>query len=222
MIGIIGAMDEEVEQLVEVMEITREETKACMTFKAGKLAGKDVVIVRSGIGKVNAAACTADYIINTGIAGSLKAEIDIADVVISSDVLHHDMDATGFGYPLGQIPRMDTLSFAADERLIKLAGEACKNAVPEIGVHVGRVVSGDQFISDKAVKERISSNFDGFCTEMEGAAIAQVSYLNKVPFVILRTISDKADDSATMDYPTFEKLAIANNVKVMKELVANI
>ena len=192
MIGIIGAMDEEVEQLVEVMEITREETKACMTFKAGKLAGKDVVIVRSGIGKVNAAACTqilvddfkADYIINTGIAGSLKAEIDIADVVISSDVLHHDMDATGFGYPLGQIPRM--------------------------------------FISDKAVKERISSNFDGFCTEMEGAAIAQVSYLNKVPFVILRTISDKADDSATMDYPAFEKLAIANNVKVMKELVANI
>ena len=213
MIGIIGAMDEEVEQLVEVMEITREETKACMTFKAGKLAGKDVVIVRSGIGKVNAAACTqilvddfkADYIINTGIAGSLKAEIDIADVVISLDVLHHDMDATGFGYPLGQIPRMDTLSFAADERLIKLAGEACKNAVPEIGVHVGRVVSGDQFISD-----------------MEGAAIAQVSYLNKVPFVILRTISDKADDSATMDYPAFEKLAIANNVKVMKELVANI
>ena len=220
MIGIIGAMDEEVEQLVEVMEITREETKACMTFKAGKLAGKDVVIVRSGIGKVNAAACT--QIINTGIAGSLKAEIDIADVVISSDVLHHDMDATGFGYPLGQIPRMDTLSFAADERLIKLAGQACKNAVPEIGVHVGRVVSGDQFISDKAVKERISSNFDGFCTEMEGAAIAQVSYLNKVPFVILRTISDKADDSATMDYPAFEKLAIANNVKVMKELVANI
>ena len=94
--------------------------------------------------------------------------------------------------------------------------------VPEIGVHVGRVVSGDQFILDKAVKERISSNFKGFCTEMEGAAIAQVSYLNKVPFVILRTISDKADDSATMDYSAFEKLAIANNVKVMKELVANI
>lgn len=230
MIGIIGAMDEEVAKIVEVMEIERQEDKACMSFKAGKLNGKDVVVVRSGIGKVNAAVCTqilvddfgVDYVINTGIAGSLKAEINIADIVISSDVLHHDMDASGFGYPLGQIPRMDTLSFAADERLIKLAGEACKNAVPEIGVYVGRVVSGDQFISDKAVKERISSNFDGFCTEMEGAAIAQVSYLNKVPFVILRTISDKADDSATMDYPAFEKLAIANNVKVMKELVANI
>ena len=176
MIGIIGAMDEEVEQLVEVMEITREETKACMTFKAGKLAGKDVVIVRSGIGKVNAAACTqilvddfkADYIINTGIAGSLKAEIDIADVVISSDVLHHDMDATGFGYPLGQIPRMDTLSFVADERLIKLAGEACKNAVPEIGVHVGRVVSGDQFISENQQQFRWLLYRDGGSSDSTG------------------------------------------------------
>ena len=195
MIGIIGAMEEEVAELKKDMQIDETIEQAGMVFCKGSLGGKDVVIVRSGIGKVNAAACTqilvddfkADYIINTGIAGSLKAEIDIADVVISSDVLHHDMDATGFGYPLGQIPRMDTLSFAADERLIKLAGEACKNAVPEIGVHVGRVVSGDQFISDKAVKERISSNFDGFCTEMEGAAIAQVSYLNKVPFVKILT-----------------------------------
>ena len=209
MIGIIGAMDEEVEQIVAVMDIEREETKAQMTFKAGKLAGKDVVIVRSGIGKVNAAVCTqilvddfgVDYVINTGIAGSLKNEINIADIVISDDVLHHDMDATGFGYAPGQIPRM---------------------VVPQIGVHVGRVVSGDQFISDKAVKERISANFDGYCTEMEGAAIAQAAYLNGVPFVILRAISDKADDSATMDYPTFEKQAIHNSVLLLKELVSRI
>ena len=228
MIGIIGAMDEEVEQIVAVMDIKKEETKACMTFKAGILAGKDVVIVRSGIGKVNAAVCTqilvddfgVDYVINTGIAGSLKAEIDIADIVISSDVLHHDMDATGFGYPLGQIPRMDTLSFKADDRLIELAKESCAKAVTSVGVHVGRVVSGDQFISDKA--ERISSEFAGYCTEMEGAAIAQAAYLNKVPFVILRAISDKADDSATMDYPTFEKQAIANSVLLLKELVSRI
>lgn len=230
MIGIIGAMDEEVEQLVAAMEVTREETKAQMTFKMGKLSGKDIVIVRSGIGKVNAAVCTqiladdfqVDYVINTGIAGSLKAEIDIADVVISSDVLHHDMDASGFGYPLGQIPRMDTLSFAADKHLIELAQNACAKVLAGIGTHVGRVVSGDQFISDKAVKERISSNFNGFCTEMEGAAIAQAAYLNKIPFVILRTISDKADDSATMDYPTFERKAIANSVLLLKELVADI
>ena len=230
MLGIIGAMDEEVAKLKETMQDVTVETKASMEFYKGTMNGKEVVVVRSGIGKVNAGICTqilcdlyhVDAVINTGIAGSLNAKIDIGDIVLSTDALQHDMDATGFGYPKGQIPRMDTLSFAADERLIKLAGQACKNAVPEIGVHVGRVVSGDQFISDKAVKERISSNFDGFCTEMEGAAIAQVSYLNKVPFVILRTISDKADDSATMDYPAFEKLAIANNVKVMKELVANI
>lgn len=230
MIGIIGAMDEEVEQIVSAMELAKQETKASMTFNAGKLSGRDVVIVRSGIGKVNAAVCTqilvddfnVDYVINTGIAGSLKAEIDIADVVISSDVLHHDMDATGFGYPLGQIPRMDTLSFAADDRLIKLAKEACAKVIPQIGVHVGRVVSGDQFISDKAVKDRISKNFEGFCTEMEGAAIAQTASLNGVPFVILRAISDKADDSATMDYPAFEKQAIANSVILLKELVADI
>lgn len=230
MIGIIGAMDEEVEQIVAVMDVEREEVKAQMTFRAGKLSGRDVVIVRSGIGKVNAAVCTqilvddfgVDYVINTGIAGSLKAEIDIADIVISKDVLHHDMDATGFGYALGQIPRMDTLSFAADERLITLAKESCAKVVPEIGTHVGRIVSGDQFISDKAVKEKISSNFDGYCTEMEGAAIAQAAYLNGIPFVILRAISDKADDSATMDYPTFEKQAILHSVLLLKELVARI
>ena len=229
-IGIIGAMEVEVEKLkarMENVEITR---KASMEFYAGTLEGKNVVVVRSGIGKVNAAVCTqilvddfgVDYVINTGIAGSLKAEINIADIVISSDVLHHDMDASGFGYPLGQIPRMDVLSFEADKHLIDVAKEACAKVLPEIGTHIGRVVSGDQFISDKAVKERISANFDGYCTEMEGAAIAQAAYLNKVPFVILRAISDKADDSATMDYPTFEKQAIENSVKLIKELVGQI
>lgn len=230
MIGIIGAMDEEVEQIVQVMEVEKEEVKASMTFKAGKLAGKEVVIVRSGIGKVNAAVCTqilvddfgVDYIINTGIAGSLNTKINIGDIVISSDVLHHDVDATGFGYAVGQIPRMDTLSFQADEQLIELAKAACKKVVPSIGAHVGRIVSGDQFISDKAVKDKITVNFKGYCTEMEGAAIAQAAYLNKVPFLILRAISDKADDSATLDYPTFEKQAIANSVLLIKELVATI
>lgn len=230
MIGIIGAMDEEVEQIVAAMDITKEESKAGMNFRAGTLNGKDVCVVRSGIGKCNAAACTqilvddfnADYIINTGIAGSLNAKIDIADIVISNDVLHHDVDATGFGYELGQIPRMDTLSFKADERLVKLASEAVAKVLPEIKGYVGRVVSGDQFVSDREVKDRIESTFHGYCTEMEGAAIAQVSYINKVPFLILRAISDKADDSATIDYPTFEKQAIANSVKLLKELVANI
>jgi adenosylhomocysteine nucleosidase len=227
MIGIIGAMDEEVEQIVSSMQVTRTENKAGMTFKCGSLCGRDVVIVRSGIGKVNAAACTqilcddfgVDAVINTGIAGSLDARINIGDVVLSSDVLHHDMDATGFGYPLGQIPRMDVLSFEADKRMVKLAKDCCNKVLPQINSHIGRVVSGDQFISDKAVKDRIKSNFDGMCTEMEGAAIAQTAYINKVPFLVIRAISDKADDSATVDYPTFEAKAIANSVVLLKEFV---
>jgi len=230
MIGIIGAMDEEVLQIVNEMEVEKVENKASMTFNMGKLSGKDVVIVRSGIGKVNAAVCTqilvddfgVDYVINTGIAGSLKSEIDIADIVISDDVLHHDMDASGFGYALGQIPRMETLSFKADEKLIALAKDSCAHVIPQVGVHIGRIVSGDQFISNKEVKDKIISNFSGYCTEMEGAAIAQAAYLNKVPFLILRAISDKADDSATMDYPTFEAQAIKNSVLLIRELVARI
>lgn len=228
MIGIIGAMQEEVEQIIAVMNVDKKLEKAGMVFNAGKLSGVDVVIVVSGIGKVNAGICTqilvdefnVSAVINTGIAGSLNAVIDIGDIVISRDVLHHDVDATNFGYELGQIPRMDTLAFKADEELIKIAENACEKAGLDIGTHVGRVVSGDQFISDKGVKENIVKNFAGDCTEMEGAAIAQTAYLNSVPFVILRAISDKADDSATVDYPTFEKQAIANLVAIAKEMVA--
>jgi adenosylhomocysteine nucleosidase len=223
-------MDEEVAQIVGEMQVEELYERACMKFYKGKLEQRDVVIVRSGIGKVNAAVCTqilcdhfgVDGVVNTGIAGSLKNEINIGDVVLSTDVLHHDMDATGFGYPLGQIPRMDTLAFQADERLTALAEKACKKVAPEIGVHLGRVVSGDQFISDQDVKDRILKNFDGYCTEMEGAAIAQTAYLNGVPFLILRAISDKADNSATMDYPAFEAMAIANSVKILKEMVASL
>ena len=230
MIGIIGAMDEEVAKIVEVMEIERQEDKACMSFKAGKLNGKDVVVVRSGIGKVNAGMCSqilADRfhisaIVNTGIAGSLRAEINIGDIVVSTDAVQHDMDASGFGYRIGQIPRVDTFAFEADEKLRELAIECNQKVNPEIQAFPGRVVSGDQFISDKAKKEWLIEQFSASCTEMEGAAIAQAAYLNGIPFLIIRAISDKADDSATMDYPAFEKLAIANNVKVMKELVANI
>lgn len=224
-LGIIGAMQEEVEQLISAMNVTKGEKKAGMDFYSGRLDGMPVTIVRSGIGKVNAAICTqilvddfnVDAVINTGIAGSLHDKIEIADVVLSEDVLHHDMDATGFGYPKGQIPRMDVLSFKADPGLVALAKKACEAATPEIGIHTGRIVSGDQFVSDTEVKKRIVDDFAGLCTEMEGAAIAQTAHLNNIPFVIIRTISDKSDNSATVDYPTFEKKAIANEVKIVKK-----
>ena len=164
----------------------------------------------------------AEAVINTGIAGSLNNDVNIGDIVLSTDVLHHDMDAVNFGYPLGQIPQMDVFSFAADEKLVAAAEKVCHQVNPEIQVFHGRIVSGDQFIADKETKERIAENFHGYCTEMEGAAIAQASYLNGVPFVIVRAISDKADDSATMDYPTFEKKAVEHSVRLIEGLMEEI
>ena len=225
--GIIGAMDIEVEQLKKDMDIRREVKKAGMNFCEGILNGREVVVVRSGVGKVNAAVCTqilvdefqVDAVINTGIAGSLNADIDIGDIVISTDVVHHDMDAVNFGYGPGQIPQMDVFSFEADEELADLAEKTCQKVNPDIKVFRGRVVSGDQFVADKAVKERISGLFHGFCTEMEGAAVAQTAYLNEIPFVIIRAISDKADDSASEDYPTFEKKAVAHSVRLVEGML---
>lgn len=230
LIGIIGAMDEEVEKLREQMTEVTVQVKADMKFQRGRLNGKEVVVVRSGIGKVNAAICAqilvdsyrVGYIINTGIAGSLQPKINIGDIVVSTDALQHDMDATAFGYSRGQIPRMEVLSFPADEKMAALAVDTCRKVNPEIEVFTGRVVSGDQFISDRQVKQQIVDNFGGYCTEMEGAAIAQAAYLNKVPYVVLRAISDKADDSAQVDYPAFEKKAIEHCVKLVENMIKDL
>ena len=230
MIGIIGAMEEEVAELKKDMQIEETVEMAGMVFCKGTLGGKDVVIVRSGIGKVNAGICAqilvsqfgADTLINTGIAGSLDAQIDIGDMVISTDALHHDMDATVFGDPAGQIPRMDTLSFPADKELVKKAVAANEKANPDIHTFTGRVVSGDQFVASDEVKEKIRSNFGGLCTEMEGAAIAHTAYLNDISYVIIRAISDKADGSASEDYPTFEKKAIAHSVRLVEKLMTKL
>ncbi len=229
-IGIIGAMDEEVAALKEKMQIDGVFQRASMEFYKGTLQGKPVVVVRSGIGKVNAGLCTqilidlfdVKKVINTGIAGSLDARIDIGDIVISTEAVQHDMDATQFGYPLGQIPRMETFGFPADERMVQTAKEACEKVNPEVKVFTGRVVTGDQFIASREAKERIKESFGGLCTEMEGAAIAQAAWLNKVPFVIIRAISDKADDSAQMDYPAFEAQAIIHSVRLTEEMIRHL
>lgn len=219
-------MDEEVAKLKEQMQEVKVQTRASMEFYEGTVSGHPVVVVRSGIGKVNGAICAqiladvygVDAIVNTGIAGSLNAKINIGDIVLSTDALEHDMDAVAFGYPVGQIPRMDTLSFTADEKLRNVAKEACLAVNPDISVFEGRIVSGDQFISDKGKKEWLVEQFAGFCTEMEGAAIAHAAYLNGIPFLIIRAISDKADDSASVDYPAFEAKAIEHSVRLLLEL----
>lgn len=230
MLGIIGAMDEEVAKIKGQLTDVRVETRAAMDFYVGNLKGKDVVVVRSGIGKVNAAMCTqiladvykVEGVINTGIAGSLKADIDIGDIVLSSDAVQHDMDATSFGYAVGQIPRVDTFAFKADDKLVQLAKECCARVNPDIHTFVGRVVTGDQFVSDKDKKQWLTDTFSGYCTEMEGAAIAQACYLNSIPFLIVRAISDKADDSATVDYPAFEAKAITHSVNLMIEMIRSL
>lgn len=230
MIGIIGAMEDEVAQSKKNMEIEETTEVASLSFCRGKLSGKEVVVVRSGIGKVNAAICTqilvdqfhVDVIINTGIAGSLDAEIDIGDIVISTDAVEHDMDASIFGDPIGQIPQMDTFSFPADESLVKLAKEVNEKANPDVHTWIGRVVSGDQFVSSGEKKEQLIRVFDAKCTEMEGAAIAHAAYLNKISCVIIRAISDKADNSAVVDYPAFEAAAIRHSVRLIEALVSEI
>ena len=230
MIGIIGAMEEEVAHLKEAMQVEETVERAAMTFVKGKLDGKDVVVVRSGIGKVNAGICAqiladlfeVDTLINTGVAGSLDAALDIGDIVISTDAVQHDMDVSALGDPVGQIPRMDTFAFPADERLVQLADQANEEANPDIHTFTGRVVSGDQFVSDGAVKERLVTQFQAKCTEMEGAAIAQAAYLNKISCVIIRAISDKADNSSTMDYAAFEKQAITHTVRLVRNLMGKI
>lgn len=230
-IGIIGAMEIEVETLKSHMQITNTLEKASMTFLEGALNDIPIVIVRSGVGKVNAGICVqilADvfdvtHVINTGIAGSLNAAIDIGDIVVSTDALYHDVDATGFGYPIGEVPQLGTLSFPADAAMIAQAKASCETVNPEIHVFEGRIVSGDQFISSPQTKDNILKNFpDSCCTEMEGAAIAHAAWLNHIPFVIIRAISDKADDSAHMDYPTFEKKAAEHSAKLVEHMIRHL
>ncbi len=224
-LGIIGAMQVEVEILLGEMEDKKETTIAGMTFCEGKLEGLDVVVVQCGVGKVNAAMCAqvlcssfgVTHLVNTGIAGSLCADLDIGDLLVSSDAMYHDFDCVHFGYEFGKVPGMDIVTFPADEKMKALAFTAAEEVNPG-HTKVGRVASGDQFVAEKQLKERIIASTQGLCTEMEGAAIAQTAYRNQVPFVILRAISDKADDSAQMDYPSFERIAAHRCAQVAKKL----
>ena len=228
-LGIIGAMTMEVETLVSAMANSASKEIAGSIFYEGTLDGLPAVVVQCGVGKVNAALCaqilctafSVTHLVNTGIAGSLCAELDIGDLVVSRDAMYHDFDCVHFGYPYGKVPGMDTVSFPADETMMAYAFSAAEKVNPG-HTKIGRIASGDQFVADPAVKEKIVANTQGLCTEMEGAAIAQTAYRNGIPFVILRAISDKADDSAEMDYPTFEKIAAHRCAEVTCKLAKHL
>ena len=220
-LGIIGAMACEVEALKGKMENVTVGNHAGSEYFEGTLEGLPAVVVQCGVGKVNAAMCAqvlcsvygVTHLVNTGIAGSLCAELDIGDLVVSKDAMYHDVDVAVFGYPLGKVPGMDVTAFPADETLMDYAFAAADSVNPG-HAKIGRVASGDQFVCEKAQKDKIIEVTQALCTEMEGAAIAQTAYRNQIPFVILRAISDKADNSAEMDYPTFEAMAADHCAKV--------
>ena len=214
-LGIIGAMEIEVALIKEQMTIEKRLSRAGREFFEGTLGETQVVVVRCGVGKVNAALCVqilADlfgvtHILNTGVAGSLDKRIRIGDFVVSTEACYHDVDACCFGYAPGEIPQLGTVVFPADPQLRELAISAVREAAPNVQVFEGRIVSGDQFISEYTKKEAIATSFQGLCVEMEGASIAQAAYVNGLPYVILRAISDQADEESMITYDVFEKQA---------------
>lgn len=226
-LGIIGAMSVEVETLKSKMQDITVTEKAGMNFYEGVLENLLVVVVVCGVGKVNAAMCVqvlcdcfgVTHIVNTGVAGSLSNELDIADLVISKDAMYHDFDCHPINdnYAVGQVPGLPVLSFPANETLIQLAYEAAETVQPGHN-RIGRVASGDQFVCSAEQKAYIIQHTGAICTEMEGAAISHTAWRNQIPFVVIRAISDKADASAEMDYPTFEANAAKQCAAITQEL----
>ena len=226
-IGIIGAMDVEIDTLRSASNIESTTEIAGMEFIKGTLGDKQVVIVKCGMGKVNAGICAntlihefgCKEIINTGVAGSLDNRIDIGDIVVSTDAVQHDFDVEPIGFKRGEIPYTGKISFEADEDMRRSAVEAIKEVVSDVKYFEGRICSGDQFIDTNEKKAAITSKFGGMCCEMEGAAIAQTCYLNNTPFVIIRAISDKEDGSASLEYEVFQKAAAEHCAKIVEYMV---
>ncbi|UKS30075.1 5'-methylthioadenosine/adenosylhomocysteine nucleosidase [Paenibacillus sp. HWE-109] len=225
-IALIGAMNEEIERLVSHMSDVQETVKAGITFREGTYLGKQVVVCRTGVGKVNAAVTTQilidtfgiEAIIFTGVAGALDPELNIGDLVISSECMQHDMDVTALGFPRGIIPYEANSVFQADPALVELAVAAGERLFAG-KVKKGRVLSGDQFIASREAVANLRQELDGVCVEMEGASVAQVCSMNAVPYVVLRSMSDKADGSAHVNFAEFTVLASENSYKMVEEIV---
>ncbi len=223
MIGIIGAMALETDAIIRELEAPQSETISGVRFVKGGWCGKEVVVATSGVGKVFAALCAEamilryqpDCIINTGVAGALAPELHLLNVVIGEDVVQHDMDTSPVGDPLGFLSGINKIELPADAGL----NARFEKAAAELGITTlrGRIASGDQFIADDAKRTFIRETFGGACCEMEGAAIGQVCYVNKVPFAVLRAISDGAADDAKMDYPAFAAKAAEQSIKILKK-----
>ncbi len=227
-IGIIGAMDIEVAELIECMDNVKKEIISGIAYCEGILQGKDVVVARSGVGKVHAAVCAQtmilkykpDVIINTGVAGSLNSDLDIADLVVSDNVVQHDMDTSGIGDPVGLISGVNLINIPCSKSLVEEIVSSAKT-IENTNVAVGTIASGDQFICSQEKKDYIVNHFNALCAEMEGAAIGHVCYLSNVDFCIVRAISDKADGSAHMDFPSFAIVAAKKSTQLINTFLKN-
>jgi len=225
-IGIFGAMDLEVETLINTMKEVKEHKCAGTSFYQGKLANKEVVVACCGVGKVNAASCTQalisifdiDGIINTGIAGGMRPDVKVCDIVVSNEVTHHDVrrEQMIHCYPNVEV-------FKADPHLIQVAKEVLQSNDHLHGNHhIGKIVSGECFVNDKELKESIIENHKPHCVEMEGSAIGHVAYLNNIPFVVIRSISDNADNEADMTYKEFESIAARQSSNLVMEMLKHL
>ncbi|GAA0079104.1 5'-methylthioadenosine/adenosylhomocysteine nucleosidase [Clostridium sp. CTA-5] len=225
-IGIIAAMAEELEILLKDLSLEEKKTKANMTFHKGSLAGKNVVAVVCGIGKVNSAVCTqiliseygVDKIINVGVAGGIGKDIYPGDIVVAENLVQHDMDTSVFGDKIGQIPRLDTFDFKCDKDMVAAAKKACEE-ITELNSFTGRIVSGDQFVANLEKIQWLEKEFGAISCEMEGASIAQVCYLNSIPFVVIRSISDNANNGAHIDYEKFIPIAVKNSTRILNKMI---
>lgn len=223
--GIIGAMAEEIERLNQHVQITRSTARAGITYVEGELHGMPVIYCKSGVGKVNAAVCTqllidqgVDAVLFTGVAGALDPELEVGDIVISTSCMQHDMDVTPLGFPRGVIPFQEESDFKADERLTALAEAAARKHFPG-RYRLGKVLSGDQFIASRDAVKALREELGGSCAEMEGASVAQVCAMNGVPYVVIRSMSDKADGGAPESFESFTVQAADNSFLIIEEMM---
>ncbi|AJY76427.1 5'-methylthioadenosine/adenosylhomocysteine nucleosidase [Paenibacillus beijingensis] len=227
-VGIMGAMVEELELLHQHVEVESTVVKAGMTFYKGRWQGKNIVFCKSGVGKVNAAVCTqalidlgAECVLFTGVAGAVDPKLEIGDIVVSTSSIQHDMDCSPLGFAPGVIPFQELSEFPADPELVQVASVASDRLFPGRSMK-GIVLSGDQFIASREKVQSLYETFHGACAEMEGASLAQVCAMNGIPYVVIRSMSDKADGSANVNFAEFTVQASNNSYRIIDEIIRNL
>ncbi|WP_058302506.1 5'-methylthioadenosine/adenosylhomocysteine nucleosidase [Gorillibacterium timonense] len=227
--GLIGAMDEEVTFFHEHLKDTSVTRYAGITFYEGRFQGKQVVLCKCGVGKVNAAICTqvlidryaVKTILFTGVAGALAPDLEVGDVVVSVECMQHDMDVSPLGYPRGIIPYQELSIFPADKQLVQVALEVGEERFHR-RIKSGRILSGDQFVANRDTVENLHREMNGICAEMEGASVAQVCAMNGIPYIVIRSMSDKADGSAPDNYAAFTQKAAKNSYQMIEGLLGRL